>query len=146
MESPFPIYAVPAFLLVVFIATYVVVKSLSRKPQKPLKHEVVALGEPEVATGTVYVSDGEGHTVRRSTRTRKPVTPLPVPATPSRSTRSKAAAAAAEETPKPAVKATAVTPRTTRTRRAAAPVEEPDSSSPVEEASPKPRSRRTPRA
>ncbi|GLC42466.1 hypothetical protein PLESTM_001336300 [Pleodorina starrii] len=102
---PFPIMVVPGILIALTLLTAAILLGMRRKAPTKSK-EALSLGEPEVQ-GTVYVSDGEGHTVRRSTRPRKPIaspgyvvqaTPVKAEgaaATPRRSTRSSSATTAA---------------------------------------------------
>lgn len=143
--TPFPVFAVPAFLCGLALAVALAI--LSRPKKKKVNHEVLSLGVPEVTAGTVYMEDEDGNVVRRSTRQRKPVTPSPAyAATPSR-TRSNSASA--EATPK-AKTTPAVTPRVTRSKRAASAAAADDTVAhapkEVEEPlSPKIRTRRTPR-
>ncbi|KAG2435429.1 hypothetical protein HYH02_011929 [Chlamydomonas schloesseri] len=143
MDSPLEVYIVPIILTVLTLITLALVLSVRSKP-KHVSKEVEALlkdqQESSEPAGTVYLSDGEGHVVRRSTRARKPATPTPgyVPSATPRTTR-KTAQAEPE-----AAKTPAATPRRS-TRAVAAKVVEPEVVS-EEEVAVAPRSRRTPRA
>ncbi|KAG2423140.1 hypothetical protein HXX76_015525 [Chlamydomonas incerta] len=143
MDSPLDPFVVPIILVVLTLITLALVLSVRGKPKHKSK-EVEALlkdqHESAEPAGTVYLSDGEGHVVRRSTRARKPVTPTPgyVPSSTPRTSRKTAQAETEAKTP-------AATPRRS-TRAAVAKVVEPEVVSEEEPPSPKIRSRRTPRA
>ncbi|PNH12172.1 hypothetical protein TSOC_000945 [Tetrabaena socialis] len=142
--SPFTPLLVPLILLALTVITLGLVIILRQRPVTKQNREVEKLlvnGDQEVQ-GTVYLSDGEGHVVRRSTRARKPPpSPGYAQATPVK------AKVAAEGTPakSAATVKSAVTPRATRTSRTAAAVAVVPPEVEVEEPSPKIRSKRTPR-
>ncbi|GIM04840.1 hypothetical protein Vretimale_9335 [Volvox reticuliferus] len=138
MDNPFPLLVVPAILVAITLITTAFLLRFRKKAPVRKSIEAQRLGEPEVQ-GTVYVSDGEGHTVRRSTRPRKPIaSPGYVPPSPAR-TKEKA-----EGMPTPDKGAGPATPRATRTTRSTAAA----AATPVKDEqlpSPKIRSKRTPR-
>ncbi|GLI60742.1 hypothetical protein VaNZ11_002970 [Volvox africanus] len=135
MDSPFPLMVVPAILVAITLLTTILLLRIRRKTPLRKSIEAQRLGEPEVQ-GTVYVSDGEGHTVRRSTRPRKPIaSPGYAQSSPVR-TKEKA-----EGMPSPVKSAGPATPRTTRNAAAAVATPVKDEQLP----SPKTRSKRTPR-
>ncbi|GIL50689.1 hypothetical protein Vafri_6805, partial [Volvox africanus] len=139
MDSPFPLMVVPVILVAITLLTTVLLLRFRRKAPLRKSIEAQRLGEPEVQ-GTVYVSDGDGHTVRRSTRPRKPIaSPGYAQSSPAR-TKEKA-----EGMPSPVKSAGPATPRATRTTRSAtAAVVTPVKDEQLP--SPKTRSKRTPRA
>ncbi|KAG2484724.1 hypothetical protein HYH03_016471 [Edaphochlamys debaryana] len=141
--EPFAPYVVPLVLLGLTLLTLFITFAHRKKqrPSRELKNLLDGQQQAPEEAGSVMVSDGEGHIVRRSTRARKPVTPAPtVTATPRR-TRSTKATEAVEATP---TKTPSVTPR--RSRRTVT-AEAADEKSADEAPASPPRStrRRTPR-
>ncbi|GAX78367.1 hypothetical protein CEUSTIGMA_g5809.t1 [Chlamydomonas eustigma] len=120
--------ATPALLVAAALFIFIAILAFTSKPHEPPNRSVKKLEEPEIVDSTVYVQEGD-HVVRRSTRARKPVTPLREEEAP---------------TPKPKTAAKTSSKTPAKTPVAITPVKDKAEVEPV--SAPRTRSRRTPRA